>query len=204
MNDTNRPLNRVVLAVTGLILLLTGAAVIAALAWPRAAALWSETWSAVRFAMTDGANATRIADGPASWLGIGIAAGLVFAALALLAIPIVTLGRRSRARDAGVAERTELGRIAVTESFASQALLASLEHDDDIVSSRVAVRRTGGAPLLHVDVIPRRRVSPVSIATRVDRLIANLGRLTGDALPAVVTIRSSVRARLASDARRVD
>ncbi|GAA4773415.1 hypothetical protein [Microbacterium gilvum] len=204
MNGTNRALNRAVLALVGLALVGLGGAVIAATTWTAAADVWHDVFTAARVAATDGAAATRIDGTAASWLGIGIVAALAVVAIVLAAVPIRALARRSHVHDGGIAERTDLGRIVVAESFASDALRQSLDRRPDVLSSRVAIRRARGIEVLHVDVTPRRSASPADLASATDRLLANLATLTGERMPAVVTLRSSLRARFAADQGRVD
>ncbi|WOF23213.1 hypothetical protein N8K70_00665 [Microbacterium betulae] len=204
MNNTNRALNRIVLAVTGLVLVVVGAAVLTTLAWPVAATLWHDGARATQDWFASAVDASRISGSEVSWIEVALVAAPIVLAVLLLLIPIRVIARRSHPREAGVHDETPLGRIVVSEDFASDAIRQSLTQRDEILAVNVGVRQTRAAQVLHVSVTPRQSTPPLDVTDTVDRLLANLTALTGRSLPAVISIHSGLRTRLAGDQRRVD
>ena len=204
MNNTNRALNRIVLGVVGLILVVVGAAVLTTLAWPVAATLWRDGAQATQDWFAAAADASRINGSALSWIEIAAVALPIVLAILLILIPIRIVARRSHPREAGVREETPLGRIVVSEDFASDAIRQSLTQRDEILAVNVGVRQAKADQVLHVSVTPRQSTPPLDVTETVDRLLANLTALTGRSLPAVISIHSGLRTRLAGDQRRVD
>lgn len=204
MNDTNRAANRILLALIGLVLLAVGGGAATARLWEPAGTAWADALGAAQTWLTEAQQNTLIGDSALSWLMIGAVAVLAIAMIVLIVILIRTPSvRRSRALVRAHGAENPLGRVTVKESFASDALTASLGQRDEILSTSVTAHDVKGQPVLHVSVTPRQNTSPRALVERVDRLVANLATLTGQDVPTYISIHSGLRARLAHDQNRL-
>jgi len=204
MNETNRAVNRVVLFVVGIILLGAGAGALAATTWGDAGRVWGDLLGAARDWLSDADAATRLpGDTAASWIAVaGVAIALVVVVVAV--VIIAHLGRTTSAPVLRVAaSEDDLGGVVVRPAFASDVIGHALSGRDEIVHSRISTSRVKGQDILHVDVIPRKRTSPAAVADLVTRATDALAVMTGRDLPVFISIRTSVRARLAADQPRV-
>ena len=203
MNNTNRGVNRTILLVTGLVLIVGGAAAILARTWREAGDIWSS-------ALTSSVEALQRLDAASllpgltqtSWLGIGIAAVLIAVAVVAVVVLARLGGGAGHAVLTSDAERGARDAIVIEQGFASDALTQTLERREEILSARVRARRIRGTDVMHVIVTPRKNTSPAEVATTVGALIANLEALVGRDLPTLVSIKSGIRSRLASDQSR--
>jgi uncharacterized membrane protein len=203
MNNTNRALNRTILFIVGLVLLVLGGVAVTIASWPTAAEIWSQAAEGPADALAQAVEATRIAGGSVSWVGVGVVAAIVILiAVLVLALTSVS-GRRSRMVLRSSGTQNPLGRITVTEAFVSDALKNSLAGRDEILSSQVTANDVKKRPVLHVAVIPRQNADPAKIVEHVDRLVENLAALTGEKTDTYISLHSSIRARFARDQRRV-
>lgn len=205
MNATNRGANRAVLLIVGIGLLAIGAAAMASALVPDAGETWRR-WAAAGTAWLVGAHRdTRISEATtASWLAVG-----VLAALALVVVVVVILIARLGGGRSTTVIREEPGEgargsVTIRPGFASDALTRSLASRDEILAVRVQTRRAQGADVLHVSVTPRQNVSPGEVAETTTRAIDRLSTLLGRETPALVSIRSGLRSRIAADRSRVD
>jgi hypothetical protein len=204
MNSTNRGLNRVILFLVGLVLLAVGAAAATAVLWPAFGQAWTTTVQGAIGWMQGLVTATTIGGTTVSWLVVGILA--LFVLLIVLAIVVLAHlgGRRSRTVLRATGSQSPLGPITVQESFASDAIKASLADHEEILSTSVSANQVKGQPVLHVSVTPRQNTSPRAVAELLQRLTANLAVLSGQDTPIFISIHTGLRARLAADARRLD
>jgi hypothetical protein len=204
MNNTNRGVNRTILLIVGLLLTAGGAAVILARTWPEAGNVWSAAFTtSIETLQRLDADSSVPGLAQATWLGIGIDAVLVVV-IVVAVIVLTCLGGGS----GGAVLTSDSGRdtrntIVIEQGFASDALTQTLERHEEILSARVRARRIRGNDVMHVTVTPRKNTSPAEVATTVGTLIANLETLVGRELPALVSIKSGIRSRLASDQSRV-
>ncbi|SIR76635.1 hypothetical protein [Microbacterium sp. RURRCA19A] len=194
MRNTNRALNRILLFVVGVVLLALGALLIAVVALPGVADVWSQT-----------------ADGVRSWaegigqpsLGIGAVAALAVVVLVLILVAVGAVRGRHRVPLQSTGAESDAGRITITDGFASAALKNSLDERDEILVSRIASNEVRKETVLHVSVTPRQNTSPRQIAEYVDTLVANLATLTGQQFRTYISVHSSLRAKLAHDQKRL-
>lgn len=201
MNSTNRAVNRGILAVLGLMLLLTGTAVVAIATWPRAASAWTAAGESARAWVGSARERTPIAGTTVAWVDVA-AVGILAAVIALLVVTMIrTIPSRRRAPVAVTGAQSDLGRVTVTDGLASDALKAALGDRAEILSVRVTTNRVARESVLHVRITPRQNASPLHIAETTDRMVSNLAVLTGRDLPTYISIHSGLRARLASDDR---
>ncbi|ARJ04101.1 hypothetical protein GCM10010988_28230 [Cnuibacter physcomitrellae] len=205
MNSTNRGLNRAILLVVGLVLLAAGAAATTAVLWPVFGQAWTTTVGGALGWARDTSAATPLYDGTTlSWLVVAVLAAL--ALLIVLAIVVLAHlgGRRSRTVLRATGAESPLGPVTVQESFASDAIRNTLSVHEEILASSVSANEVKGRPVLHVSVTPRQNTSPRAVAELLARLTDNLATLTGQDIPTYISIHTGLRARLATDARRVN
>jgi hypothetical protein len=204
MNKTNRVANRIVVLLVGLGLLALGAATIAAASWNPARDVWSSAGGDAQSWLEQAAAATRVGATTVSWLAVGILAAIVVAlALIIVAIVRIVSQRRTKTVLRTSGADNPLGRIAVTESFASDAIKNSLAGRDEILSAQVTANDVRRRPVMHVSVTPRQNTSPRELAEHIDELVRNLATLTGQDLPTYISIHTGLRARIAHDRQRL-
>ncbi|WP_229730845.1 hypothetical protein [Microbacterium faecale] len=198
-------MNRTVLFGLGLVLLVAGGGAVLASVWSVATGIW-ESWTATAVSwMQDAAHASRVSEAT-TLSGVTIAAlALVLVIVVGAMVVIVSLG----GGRSSVVVRDETGDgaqgpVVIRQRFASDAITRSLAARGEILTSQVSASRVRGTDVLHVSVTPRRNTSPVDVAATVTRLVDNLATLTGRETPTLISIHSSVRARLAADQSRVD
>jgi uncharacterized membrane protein len=203
MNQTNRAMNRVFLLVAGLVMILAGAGAVLVAAWaPARTALESAAMSGSAW-VSEVMRSSQIAETGVSWVEVGALALLVIVVLAIVVSLVASIRGRSRTALRATDARTDEGRIVISEAFISDALKHSLLAHHDILSAHVTANEVNKQPVLHVSVTPRQNSDPRRIVDWVDQLVANLAHLTGQQVPAFVSVRSGLRARLAADNRRL-
>lgn len=204
MNNTNRAVNRTVLLLVGLVLTALGAAVILAGTWPPAREVWTGTGEAGTSWLEQAARVTQIGGTTLTWLAVGA----LLVILVLVVLLIVTVVRTVSGGRSGTVLRSSgaenpIGRVTVTEAFASDALTHSLAGRDEILSTKVTANDVKRQPVMHVSLTPRQNTSPRELAAHVDGLLQNLARLTGQDPPTYISIHTGLRARLAHDKQRL-
>ncbi|MEH3090009.1 MAG: hypothetical protein PGN24_10585 [Microbacterium arborescens] len=203
MNTTNRAVNRTILLILGLILVVIGAGVIVGATVPAAAETWTGVGSGVEDWAKQAWDATVIAGTTLTWFAIGVLAALALLVVLLIVLIVRSIHGRRRMPLRATGAESDLGRITVTEGFASDALKNALADRDEILSARVTANDIRHEPVLHVSVTPRQNTSPLHVAETVERLVSNLGTLTGQQLTAYISIHAGLRAKLAHDQRRL-
>lgn len=204
MNNTNRAVNRTVLFVLGVILLAIGASVIASAVWPAAADVWQSAGSGFESWVTSAWDATVIAGTNLTWVAIGLLAGLVLFIALLIVLVVRSIHGRRKAPLRAIGSADDLGRITVTEGFAADALKNALADRDEILGARVSTGDVRREPVLHLSITPRQNTSPLAVAQTAERLVENLGVLTGQRPTTYISLHSGLRARLAHDQRRLN
>lgn len=203
MNNTNRALNRILLLVIGLLFLGLGAIGVAIMSWPTATDIWKDAGQGAESWFDQAFASTQIAGSQATWIGVGAIAAIVIVIVLLIVALTSVAGRRSKTVIRSTGAQNPLGRVTVTESFVSDALKNSLAARDEILSTHVAANDIRRQPVLHVAVTPRQNTDPRALVDHVDRLLTNLATLTGRETDTYISIHTGLRARLASDQRRL-
>ncbi|MHA7179961.1 hypothetical protein ACX80J_07565 [Arthrobacter sp. MDB2-24] len=217
MNTTPRLLNRLVLAVIGLLLLAAGAAGLSVLTLPAVAAWWGSTAPRVGGGIDRVRRATTLEGQSDTWLWLALAAALLVL-IVLLALWIAAQGRgrtglfasvdwragsSSGGRDArgrGTGGRDTgdggtAGSVVITAAAVEQALKAALLERTDLAGASVSTWEVRGVPGLRVRVFPRKGVPPYATAAEVSRLVEALDVVTGYRTPVLISIRSGARVR---------
>lgn len=209
MNTTPRWLNRMVLAVVGLLAAAAGAAGLALLTLPAVASWWAATGPRVGEAL-DGARTRTTLEGQAdTWLWLALAAALLLL-IVLLVLWITAQGRgrtgifastadvrRPGTGDAGADATGAAGTVTITAAAAEQTLKAALLERPDLAAASVSTWLVRGVPGLHVRVFPRKGVPAYAVAADLSRLVAALDAVTGYRAPVLISIRSGARVRFA-------
>ena len=195
MRNTKRALNRILLFVVAVVLLGVGGVLIALVTLPGAPEVWAQSADRAR-SWAEGIGAPS--------LGIGAMAALAVVALLLILVAVSAVRGRHRVPLQSTSTESELGRITITDGFASAALKNSLDERDEILSSRVAANEVRTETVLHVSVTPRQNTSPRHIVEHVDTLVTNLATLTGRQFRTYISVHSSLRAKIAHDRGRLN
>ncbi len=199
MRRTNRAVNRILLAVLGIALMGSGAALIAAGTLPGAA----DTWAAVGSAVTDQArNLASSASGPGPlrswWLAAGIAVLLLGAGLSAAWLASQGGGRTPR-----LAEQRDgaQGRIVIDVGLISAAVQEALNGNRSVVAASVSAWESRSGTALRLRMEARKGTSPRELADTAEQLIQGIDDWLGHPIPVLVRITSGVRSRT-SDSRR--
>lgn len=196
MNRTPRLLNRLILALGGVILLAIGAGMIALASVPEARSLWSGPAADTLDGVAEfWAGAPESTPGHSVWWLAVIAAAVVLVALAL-----VVVTRQGRGRTGQLLRRTGDGLDGGVEfdvAVAEEALEAALKPRPEIVSVHVTGYRVGDATQLRIDVAPRPGSAPDAIADLVEARLRDWDAALGAELPALISLNTGVRARSA-------
>lgn len=203
MNNTNRAVNRTVLLILGIVLIAIGGGVATAAAWPAAGEVWGSAASGVESWTQQAFEATAISGTQLTWVTVAILAAIVLLIALLVALAVRSIRGRKRTPLHATGSESDLGRITVTEGFASDALKNALAERDEILSARVTANDIKRQPVLHVSITPRQNTSPLRVAETADQLVTNLGVLTGQHLTTYISVHSGLRAKLAHDQRRL-
>jgi len=199
MNNTNRPLNRLLILVVGLVLLVVGTAAAAAVLIPAVRDAWKNMSSSVTDQVTTWLQQTPLGDTGVSWI---MPALLVLAVIAVILL-IVFIVRQGRGHT-GIAVReptSEHGATVVEAAVAEHALQDAIGARPEFVASHVSTYRVKRTPVLKISVTCRRGVSPKDAAAIVEDAVRALDLLLGRPLPALVQISGGFRARVTSTTR---
>lgn len=208
MNTTPRLLNRLLLAVVGLIALAVGAFGLALLVVPGVAPWWNRTAPRIGDRIDSVRTGTTLEGQADTWLWIALAAVLVLA-IVLLVLWIAAQGRGRTGLFASVGGRRGRtvparqgdddggvpGTVTITAAAAEQALKAALLERSDLAGASVSTWEIRGVPGLRVRVFPRKGVPPYAVAEEVSRLVEALDAVTGYRTPVLISITSGARAR---------
>ncbi|MBG6225035.1 hypothetical protein IWX63_001600 [Arthrobacter sp. CAN_A2] len=209
MNTTPRGLNRLLLAVVGLLAAAAGAAGLALLTVPAVASWWASAAPRVGEAVDDTRTRTTLDGQDDTWLWLALAAALLLL-IVLLVLWITAQGRgrtgifasmdearpastgRSRGTT-GTGTADAAGTVTITAAAAEQALRAALLERSDLAAASVTTWMIRGVPSLCVRVFPRKGVPAYAVAAEVSRLVEALDRVTGYRTPVLISIRSGAR-----------
>lgn len=202
MNSTPALLNRILLALLGLILLTAGVLLVL-LATVPAIGPWWHQWSG---GLWNGANqaftATRFPGRSESWLWIVIALAL----LVLIGLMVAWVAQQGKGRSNLLAAEYDPGDVPgdvrIGGGVAEQALKHALEGRPDLAGATVTTYEVKGSPALKVRLMPRQGVAPHLLAAEVSGLLDALESVVGKETPVLVHIGAGARTRF-SRAERV-
>ena len=198
MNSTNRALNRLLLAITGLASLLAAAAAVLLLAVPGAASVWSRT----------AGNAVTTADaafGRPLWPGTTVSAAAAVSLLAALVFVVLLLAFILRQGHGGTSTvatvGTPDGAVEIDTAIPAALIADRLDSVPGVDGVTVSAYRVRGTPALKITVRCRRGASPRTVADALDDAVSRLHDALGTPLPVYAQLVGGFRARLRAPAR---
>ncbi|ASN22009.1 hypothetical protein [Arthrobacter sp. YN] len=205
MRQTNRALNRILLALLGLALLGAGAAVIAAGTLPGAADTWTAVASSVRDSARNLLGTAPLPDPVRSWwVAAGIAVLLVGVALSAAWLASQGGGRTPRLaeqRDGTDVREGTRGRTVVDVGLVSTALQEALSGNRDVLATSVSAWESRRGTALRLRMEARKGSSPRELADTAEELIRELDALLGHPIPVLVRITSGARTQVSGSRR---
>lgn len=211
MRQTNRALNRILLALLGLALLGAGGAVIAAGTMPGAADTWTAVASSVRESARNLVVAAPLPDPVRSWwLVAGIAVLLVGVALNAAWLASQGGGRTPRlaeqldgtvAGNGAPGTGGARGRTVVDVSLVSTALREALSGNRDVLATSVSAWESRRGTALRLRVEARKGSSPRELADTAEELIREIDALLGHPIPVLIRITSGARTQVSGSRR---
>lgn len=202
MNSTPSLLNRILLAVLGLILLGTGLLLVL-LATVVPVRSWWHAWSAAGWGgVNQMFQSTRFPGQPESWLWIVVALVL----LALMGLMVAWIAQQGKGRSNLMAAEYDPGDtpgdVRIGGGVAEQALKQALEGRPDLAGATVTTYDVKGSPALKVRLLPRQGVAPHLLAAEAAGLLNALESVVGKEIPVLIHIGAGARTRF-SRAERV-
>lgn len=202
MNSTPTLLNRILVAVLGLMLLAVGALLMLLAAVP-AVASWWHSWSAgVWSGVNQAFNATRFPGRTESWLWILVALALVV----LIGLMVAWVAQQGKGRTNLLAMEYDPGDVPgdvrIGGGVAEQALKQALANRPDLAGATITTYDVKGTPALKVRLLPRQGVAPHLLADEVYGLVSALETVVGKNIPVLIHIGAGARTRF-SRAERV-
>jgi hypothetical protein len=202
MNSTPTLLNRILIALLGLMLIAVGALLMLLAAVP-AVASWWHSWSpGVWNQVNQAFNATRFPGRGESWLWIVVALAL----LVLIGLMVAWVAQQGKGRANLLAFEYDPGEVPgdvrIGGGVAEQALKHALANRPDLAGATVTTYDVKGSPALKVRLLPRQGVAPHLLADEVYALVAALEQVVGKRIPVLIHIGAGARTRF-SRAERV-
>lgn len=199
MSQTNRALNRILLALAGLVLLAAGAATAAAGVMPGVAATWSATGSSL---MDHAGHLLAEAPLPSparSWWAVAGVAALVLAAG--MSIAWLTSQGGGRTPRVGREADGDRGDTVVETGLIAAAVKQALEGNRLVLGTSVSAWESRGQTGLRLRFQARQGASPREIADTAEELVQGIDALLGHPVPVLVRITGGTRTRVTAPDR---
>ncbi|MEH0111249.1 hypothetical protein V6N00_16165 [Tersicoccus sp. MR15.9] len=201
MRRTPRGLNRVLLALVGLVLVAVGL-LVAVVGFSADA---SQRWLVVAHQSWDGlvglVRSAPIPGGQASWVSLIVLVLLVAAMIFMLVWIFSQGGGRTNQMAIGFHDGDLPGRTRIRTSLVADAVEQAVEHDEQVLSSQVSSWRVGHGDGLNIRLQVRKGVWLSDTLRTARDLVTGLDRLTGTRVPVLIRISSGARARLSRTER---
>lgn len=199
MSQTNRTLNRILLALLGLVLLVAGALTAAAGLVPEVAAAWTATAASGLDRCGELLSTAPLPGAARSWWAVAAVAGLVLAA----ALSIAWLASQGGGRTPRVltARDGDRGSTVVDTGLVAACISESLAGNRQVLRSSVSAWGLHGTTGLRLRLEARQGASPREIADTAEDLVLGLDRLLGHPVPVLVRITSGPRSKAAGGNR---
>ncbi|MEO3941216.1 hypothetical protein V3C41_09065 [Paenarthrobacter nicotinovorans] len=220
MRQTNRALNRIILALLGVALLGAGAAVFAAGTLSGAADTWTTVATSGRDYLRTLAGTAPLPDPLRSWwLVAGIAVLLAGAALSAAWLATQGGGRTPRLAEqldepseaGGALEDAEAeganslggsrGRTVVDVGLVAAAIREALSTNRDVLATSVSAWESRRGTALRLRIEARKGSSPRDLANTAEELIREIDALLGHPMPVLVRITSGARTQVSGPRR---
>lgn len=198
MNGTPRGFNRLMLTLTGLLLVVTGAGLTLIATVPAAAQWWQKYAGALLAWLSDFERRTRLIGTSQSWIWFAAAAFFVVVIVVMISwIANQGKGRANtlvsypgNADDDGAA-----GAVRLSCAVAEQALKSALLVRTDLLSVSVTSYDFKGQTALKARVLPRQGVAPHEVAREIIELVVALDELLGVEVPVLLSVGAGARSR---------
>ena len=199
MSQTNRALNRILLALLGLVLLAAGGLTTAAGLVPEVATAWTATAGSGLDRSGELLSTALLPGAAHSWWAVAAVAGLVLAA----ALSITWLASQGGGRTPRLlTERDgDRGNTVVDTGLVAACVSESLAGNRLVLASSVSAWGVQGRTGLRLRLEARKGASPREIADTAEELVLGLDRLLGHPVPVLVRITSGPRSRVAGTDR---
>ncbi|MBX7444025.1 MULTISPECIES: hypothetical protein [unclassified Arthrobacter] len=195
MNSTPALLNRILLAVLGLILLAAGVLLVLLATVPAVGPWWHDWSGGLWSGASQAFNSTRFPGRSESWLWIVIALAL----LVLIGLMVAWVAQQGKGRSNLLAAEYDPGDIPgdvrIGGGVAEQALKHALEGRPDLAGAAVTTYEVKGSPALKVRLMPRQGVAPHLLAAEVSGLLDALESVVGKETPVLIHIGAGARTR---------
>lgn len=195
MNSTPALLNRILLAVLGLILLAAGVLLVLLATVPAVGPWWHDWSGGLWSGASQAFNSTRFPGRSESWLWIVIALAL----LVLIGLMVAWVAQQGKGRSNLLAAEYDPGDVPgdvrIGGGVAEQALKHALEGRPDLAGAAVTTYEVKGSPALKVRLMPRQGVAPHLLAAEVSGLLDALESVVGKEIPVLIHIGAGARTR---------
>lgn len=201
MNATPRALNRVLLALLGLLLMGIGGGLALISAWPDGASAWHRFAAWAGDSLTAAFAATGMPGSGSSWIWVAVAL-LSFVGVVLMVLWMASQG--GGRTDTLVSEYDDdgaSGRVAISGGVAEQALRTALQQDPDVAGAAVSTYRVKGSNALRVRITPRQGAAPHLIAAGATALVESLDLALGHQAPVLLSLEAGRRLRFSREDR---
>ncbi|MCB5275021.1 hypothetical protein BJG92_02562 [Arthrobacter sp. SO5] len=194
MNGTPRLLNRMLIAVLGIIVLAVGALLILLASVPAVGAWW-QGWSVGAWSnVSDLFESMRFPGGQAS--GPWIVLALLLVVIGSMVAWVAQQGKGRANFLVAEEDQGEVpGTVRIGGGVAEQALRAALAGRADLAGATVATYEVRGKPALKIRVEPRQGVAPHALAADVSALVEALDAVIGKRTLVLIHIGSGTRSR---------
>lgn len=198
MNGTPRALNRVLLALVGLIFLAAGLWLVALAAVPAVGQWWRGWAGAATDQLQSLTQRTTLPGQISSWVWVIVSLGLILLIVVLAAL-VANQGKgRAGVLAQGYGDGVDdgaAGRVSISSAVAEQALKAALTERSDLVWATVTVYNVRDLPGLKIRVLPRPGVAPQQVAADISALVSALDAVLGWRTPVLLSIGAGTRTR---------
>ncbi|MGY3319476.1 hypothetical protein [Arthrobacter sp. TE12232] len=199
MSQTNRALNRIILALAGLVLLAAGAATAAAGMMRGVAASWAATGSSLMDHAGSLLDSAPLPGPARSWWAVaGVAALILAAGLSIAWLASQGGGRTPRVGREADGDR---GTTVVETGLIAAAVKQALEGNRLVLGTSVSAWESRGKTGLRLRLQARQGASPREIADTAEDLVQGIDALLGHPLPVLVRITSGTRTKVAGPDR---
>lgn len=199
MSNTNRALNRILLALAGLALLAAGAAVAAAGLVPGVAAAWAETGNNLAAGVRNALAAAPLPAPARSWWAVAGVAGLLLAA----GLCVAWIASQGGGRTTRLARESDGdgGATVVAAGLIGAAVSQALESNRLVLGSTVSAWESRRGTGLRLRLQARKGASPRELADTAEELVRGIDALLGHPVPVLVRITGGARAKVAAPDR---
>lgn len=199
MSNTNRALNRILLALAGLALLASGAALAATGLIPGAAAAWADAGNSLTGQVRDALAAAPLPGPARSWWAVAGVAGLLLAA----GLCIAWLASQGGGRTPRLARESDgdRGATVVDAGLIGAAVSQSLEGNRLVLGSTVTAWESRRGTGLRLRLQARKGASPRELADTAEDLVRGIDALLGHPVPVLVRITGGAKSAVAGPDR---